>query len=103
MTDAPSLMDKADQFAQDLIASNMAGLMPVFTPVGIGQAMAMQQDPNAGSAAGSTSYEIEDQGDNLLHITFRGPESAGGDGTIFTKWVEGPMGWQVDAIGRVED
>ena len=102
MTDAADLLQTADQFAQDLIANNIAGLMPVFTPVGIGQAMAMQQNPEAGSAAGSESYEIEDQGDNLLHITFRGPESAGGDGTIFTQWVEGPMGWQVDAIGRVE-
>ena len=102
MTETADLLETADQFAKDLIANNVAGLMPVFTPVGIGQAMAMQQDPNAGSAAGSTSFEIEDQGDHLLHITFRGPESAGGDGTIFTKWIEGPMGWQVDAIGRVE-
>ena len=102
MTDNPDLMTTADQFAQDLIANNVAGLMPRFTPVGIGQAMAMQQDPNAGSAAGSTSYEIEDQGDNLLHIMFRGPESAGGDGAIFTQWVETALGWQVDAIGRVE-
>ena len=102
MTDAADLMQTADQFAQDLIANNIAGLMPVFTPVGIGQAMAMQQNPNAGSAAGSTSFEIEDQGDNLLHITFRGPESAGGDGTIFTQWVEVEGAWKVDAIGRVE-
>ena len=102
MTDAADLMQIADQFAQDLIANNIAGLMPVFTPVGIGQAMAMQQNPNAGSAAGSTSFEIDDQGDNLLHITFRGPESAGGDGTIFTQWVEVEGAWRVDAIGRVE-
>ena len=102
MTDAADLMQTADQFAQDLIANNIAGLMPVFTPVGIGQAMAMQQNPNASSAAGSTSFEIDDQGDNLLHITFRGPESAGGDGTIFTQWVEVEGAWKVDAIGRVE-
>lgn len=102
MTATAELLEIADQFAQDLIANNIAGLMPIFTPVGIGQAMAMQQNPEAGSAEGSESYEIEDQGDNLLHITFRGPESAGGDGTIFTQWVEVEGLWKVDAIGRVD-
>ncbi len=100
MTESTSLMETADQFAKDLIANNIAGLMPVFTPVGIGQAMALQAQP--GSAEGSESYEIDDQGDNLLHITFRGPESAGGDGTIFTQWVEVEGLWKVDAIGRVD-
>ena len=100
MTEAADLLQTADQFAQELIANNIAGLMPVFTPVGIGQAMALQAQP--GSAEGSESYEIEDQGDNLLHITFRGPESAGGDGTIFTQWVEVEGLWKVDAIGRVD-
>lgn len=101
MTESTSLMETADQFAKDLIANNIAGLMPVFTPAGIGQAMALQAQP--GSAEGSESYEIDDQGDNLLHITFRGPESAGGDGTIFAQWVEVEGLWKVDAIGRVED
>lgn len=100
MTESASLMETADQFAKDLIANNIAGLMPVFTPVGIGQAMALQAQP--GSAEGSESFEIDDQGDNLLHITFRGPESAGGDGTIFTQWVEVEGLWKVDAIGRVD-
>ncbi|MYA01915.1 MAG: hypothetical protein F4038_02350 [Chloroflexi bacterium] len=100
MTATTALLEAADQFAQDLISNNIAGLMPVFTPVGIGQAMALQAQPD--SAEGSESFEIEDQGDNLLHITFRGPESAGGDGTIFTQWVEVEGLWKVDAIGRVE-
>jgi len=100
MTESGNLLEIADQFAQDLIANNIAGLMPMFTPVGIGQAMALQAQPD--SAEGTESYEIEDQGDNLLHITFRGPESAGGDGTIFTRWVELEGLWKVDAIGRVE-
>ena len=98
MADAADLLQVADQFAQDLIANNVAALMPMFTPVGIGQAMALQAQPD--SAEGSESYEIEDQGDNLLHITFRGPESAGGDGTIFTQWIEVEGLWKVDAIGR---
>ncbi len=99
MSESSDLMQTADQFAQDLIANNIAGLMPRFTPVGIGQAMAMQQQPDGRSPQGSTSYEVSDQGENLLHITFRGDD---GDGAIFTQWVEGAMGWQVDAIGRVD-
>ena len=100
MTATADLLEIANQFAQDLIANNIAGLMPMFTPIGIGQAMALQAEPD--SAEGSESFEIEDQGDNLLHITFRGPESTGGDGTIYTQWVEVEGLWKVDAIGRVD-
>ena len=102
MSATAELLEAADGFAQNLITNNVAELMLVFTPVGINQAMAMQADPNAGSAAGSESFEIEDQGENRLHITFRGPESEGGDGTIFTQWVEVEGVWKVDDIGRVE-
>ena len=97
MTQPADLMQTADQFAQDLIANNIAGLMPVFTPLGIGQAMALQAQPD--SAAGSTDYGIDDQGDNLLHITFRGDD---GEGTVFTQWIEVEGVWKVDGIGRVE-
>ena len=97
MPDAADLLQTADQFARDLIANNVAGLMPVFTPVGIGQAMALQAQPD--SAQGSSEYEISDQGENLLHITFRGDD---GEGTIFTQWVEVEGVWKVDGIGRVE-
>lgn len=93
----PDLAETIDQFAQDLIANNIAGLMPVFTPVGIGQAMALQAQPD--SAQGSDEYEIADQGDGLYHITFRGDD---GEGTIYTQWVEDELGWKIDAIGRVE-
>ena len=97
MTESTELLQIADQFAQDLVANNIAGLMPVFTPAGIGQAMALQAQPD--SAEGSDEYEIADQGGNLLHITFRGDD---GDGTIFTQWVEVEGAWKVDGIGRVE-
>ncbi|MCY3923829.1 MAG: hypothetical protein OXG27_15735 [Chloroflexi bacterium] len=97
MAEAADLMQLADQFAQDLVANNIAGLMPMFTPVGIGQAMALQAQPD--SAEGSDEYEIADQGGNLLHITFRGDD---GEGTIYTQWVEVEGLWKVDAIGRVE-
>ena len=97
MSESADLLHTADQFAQDLIANNIAGLMPRFTPVGIGQAMALQTQPD--SAEGSDEYEIADQGDNLLHITFRGDD---GEGTIYTQWVEVEGLWKVDAIGRLE-
>ena len=100
MTEAADLLQTADQFAQDLIANNIAALMPVFTPVGIGQAMALQAQP--GSAEGSESFEIEDQGDNLLHITFRGPESAGGRNDLHAVGRgRGPLEGRRDRAGRV--
>ncbi len=92
-----TLLETVDQFARYLVEDNIAGLMPMFTPVGIGQAMALQAQPD--SAAGSDAYEIDDQGDNLIHITFRGDD---GEGTISTQWVEVEGVWKVDAIGRVE-
>ncbi len=97
MADAADLLQVADQFAQDLVANNIAALMPMFTPVGIGQAMALQAQPD--SAEGSDEYEIADQGDHLLHITFRGDD---GEGTIYTQWVEVEGLWKVDAIGRLD-
>ena len=97
MADAAALLQVADQFAQDLIANNIAALMPMFTPLGIGQAMALQAQPD--SAEGSDEYEIADQGDNLLHITFRGDD---GEGAIYTQWVEVEGLWKVDAIGRLD-
>ena len=97
MADATDLLQTADQFAQHLVANNIGALMPMFTPVGIGQAMALQAQPD--SAEGSDAYEIDDQGDQLLHITFRGDD---GEGTIFTQWVEVEGVWKVDGIGRVD-
>ena len=100
MTESSDLLQTAEQFAQHLIADNIGAVMPMFTPVGIVQGMTLQAQPD--TAEGSESYEIDDLGGNLLHITFRGPESAGGDGTIYTQWVEVEGVWKVDAIGRVD-
>ena len=94
------LSESADQFAKDIIANNIAGLMPMFTPLGMGKAMAMQAESGgAGAAAGSTGYQITDQGDGLLHITFAGDD---GEGTIFTKWIDVEGVWKVDDMGAVE-
>lgn len=96
----PELSESAEQFAKDIIANNIAGLMLAFTPVGMGKAMAMQgQGGGAGAAQGSSGYEIADQGDGLIHITFTGDD---GDGTIFTQWVDVEGVWKVDDMGAVE-
>ena len=97
MSDHADLLQTADQFARYLIDDNIAGLMPMFTPVGIVQGMALQAQPD--SAEGSDEYEIADQGDNLLHITFRGDD---GEGIVYTQWVEVDGVWKIDGIGRVE-
>ena len=88
-----------DQFATDIMANNIAGLMPVFTPVGMGKAWAMQSGTaEGGGATGATSFETSDQGDNLIHITFKADD---GEGTIFTQWVEVEGVWKVDDMGAV--
>lgn len=88
-----------DQFATDIMANNIAALMPVFTPVGMGKALAMQSQTAAdGGATGATSFETSDQGDNLIHITFKADD---GEGTIYTQWVEVEGVWKVDDMGAV--
>lgn len=91
--------EAVDQFAKDIMANNIAGLMTVFTPVGMGKAMALQGAGGTG-ADGATSYEVADQGDNLLHITFKADD---GEGSIFTQWMETDGVWKVDDIGVIED
>lgn len=92
----PDLQEAAQQFAKDILANNIAGLMPVFTPAGMGKAMAMQGQ--GGGAQGATDFDIADQGDGLIHITFK---AADGEGTIFTRWVDVDGVWKVDDMGPV--
>ena len=95
------LNDVADQFAQDIMANNIAGLMPLFTPAGMGKAMAMQGAAGEGGGAqGATSYELQDQGEGLLHIVFKADD---GEGAIFTQWVELDGVWKVDDMGAVSE
>lgn len=96
MVTSPDLLEAADQFARDLVDDNIAGLLPMFTPIGLIQGLALQAQPD--SAEGSDEYEIVDQGGDLLHITFRGDD---GQGTISTQWVHVDGRWKVDAIERV--
>ncbi len=94
------LKDAADQFAKDLLAQNIAGLMMAFTPNGMGQAMALQsQMQGAGAAGGTPAVSIELQGqegdDHLVDIVM----SAEGDSrTIATRWKDVAGSWKVDGI-----
>jgi hypothetical protein len=95
------LKDAADQFAKDLIGQNITGLMMVFTPNGMTQAMAMQQQM-ASSGQGqrqNTGYEIQlngEQGDAyLVDIVMKSNE---GDGVIQTRWKDVAGAWKVDDI-----
>lgn len=95
------LKDAADQFAKDLLAQNIAGLMMAFTPNGMGQAMALQsQMQGAGAAGGGTpTVSIQVQGqegdDHLVDIVMSsGSESR----TIATRWKDIAGSWKVDAL-----
>jgi hypothetical protein len=94
------LKDVADQFAKDLVAQNIAGLMMAFTPAGMGKAMAMQaQVQSSGAQAPTTGIEIELNGqegdDHLVDIVMKNAE---GQGVITTKWKDVAGSWKVDDI-----
>lgn len=96
--DAADLPGVVDQFAQHLIANNVAALMPMFTPQGLMQAMALQSQPD--SAQGSTSYVVEPQGGDRYEILFRGDD---GEGGITTAWVAEGGFWKVSEIARLSE
>jgi hypothetical protein len=93
------LKDAADQFAKDLIAQNIAGLMMVFTPNGMGKAMAMQAQAAGSPQPPSTGYEVKMGGqegeDHLVDIVMK---NADGEGVITTKWKDVAGAWKVDDI-----
>lgn len=94
------LKDSAAQFARDLMAQNIGGLMMVFTPNGMSQAMALQaQRSAAGAQPPATSFEVVVQGqegdDHLVDIVMKGD---GGDATIATRWKDVAGSWKVDGI-----
>jgi hypothetical protein len=94
------LKEVADQFAKDLIAQNIAGLMMAFTPTGMGKAMAMQAQVQAnGPQAPNTGYDVQVKGqegdDTLVDIVMK---TADGEGIITTKWKDVAGSWKVDDI-----
>lgn len=95
------LKDAAEQFAKDLVAQNIAGLMMVFTPNGMGKAMAMQAQVQAqGPQAPNTGIDVlvgaQEGEDHLVDIVMK---NADGQGIIATKWRDVGGAWKVDDIG----
>ncbi len=94
------LKDVADQFAKDLVAQNIAGLMMSFTPEGMGKAMAMQAAIQArGPQPPSTGFEVKEAGkdgdDHMIDIVMK---NADGEGIITTKWRDVGGMWKVNDI-----
>ncbi len=95
------LKDSADQFAKDLAAQNIAGLMMAFTPNGMMQAMALQQQmASAPQPGGTPTIDVNVLGqegdDHLVEIVMAGAEAST---TIATRWKDVAGAWKVDAIG----
>ena len=90
------LRETVEQLAEALVANNIALLMPMFTPQGLMQALALQSGES--SAEGSDSYELRPKEGNRYEIWFKGED---GEGGIYTDWLELDGEWKVDGIGRL--
>lgn len=94
------LQETAEQFAKDLIAQNIGGLMMVFTPNGMMQAMALQAQMAAAggqpAASGSQVTVLGQEGDDtLVDVVLQGTEQSV---TLGTRWKQDPAGWKIDQI-----
>lgn len=95
------LTEAADQFAKDLIAQNLGGLMIVFTPEGMGKAMAMQAQMQGGGQPqpAATGFGIhlggQDGDDHLVDVTMKNPD---GEVVIATRWRDIAGAWKVNDI-----
>jgi hypothetical protein len=90
------LKEAADQFAKDLAAQNIAGLMMAFTPNGMMKAMAMQgQMAAAGPQPSVTGFDVNVTDGSNVDIVLK---NADGSVTISTTWVEDATtsAWKVD-------
>ncbi len=88
----------AEQFARDLIAQNIGGLMMVFTPNGMGKAMAMQAErQSVGPQTPATGFSVNvigpDGDDQVVEVTMQSPD---GDGIMITRWKDVAGAWKVD-------
>jgi hypothetical protein len=98
----PDLRESAEQFAKDMAAMNIAGLMMAFTPNGMMKAMAMQTQMQTAGAApqAATGFEVNVGGqEGELHLVDILLKNADGEATIFTKWQDVAGAWKVEDIG----
>lgn len=95
------LTEVASQFALDLKNQNIAGLMMAFTANGMGQAMMLQSQMQAGgqpqdpNATLSVVDKGEDAGQRVMDLVFEGQAGAL---AIVTRWVDVAGVWKVDGI-----
>ncbi len=95
------LKETADQFAKDMLAQNIAGLMMVFTPEGMGKAMTMQAQMQASGQAqpAATGVEIrlgaQEGDDHLVDIVMKTEQ---GEGVMATRWRDIAGAWKVNDI-----
>ena len=92
-----TIIEAAEKLARDILSNNLLGLMTSFTPSGMAKALAVQSQ--TGGTQGATDFVIADQGENVVHITFRAPD---GEGTIRTRWVRAGDGWKVDDMASLD-
>jgi hypothetical protein len=99
------LQQAAEQFAQDLVGLNIAGLMMMFTPAGMEKAMALQaQRQAAGQQQLATGYEVrlqgEDAGSHVVDIVLK---NANGEAVLVTRWLDVAGAWKVDDLAVRQD
>lgn len=92
-----TIIEAAEKLARDILSNNLLGLMTSFTPSGMAKALAVQAQ--SGGTQGATDFVVADQGENVVHITFRAPD---GEGTIRTRWVRAGDGWKVDDMAALD-
>ena len=94
------LQSAADQFAKDLIAQNIAGLMVAFTPEGMGKAMVMQAQTAGQPQPTPSGFEVKVVGQNGEdHLVDLVMTTADGEHTISTTWRDVAGSWKVHDIG----
>jgi len=96
------LKDSAQQFAQDLINQNIAGLMMAFTPNGMTQAMALQGQMAAQpQPTGTPKVEVNvvgQEGDDHVVDLVMSAEGSSDSRVITTRWKDVAGAWKVDGI-----
>ncbi|MAE93193.1 MAG: hypothetical protein CL910_00895 [Deltaproteobacteria bacterium] len=91
------LQESANQFIEDLIAQNMAGLMATFTPEGMSKAMALGQGPQPqGPVTRKEAVLLAAEGDDHPVDLVVGTDSQ--EGIIGTVWREVGGAWKVNDI-----